>query len=171
MPLPTTLPHSLVATENMKTLKRENTSFESVRSSRHPSPQLSSPQQEAWASFTPIVLSSTGGNGHPSPQLSSPQREAWASFTPIVLSSTGGMGILHPNCPLLNGRHGHPSPQLSSPQREAMGNMATTDNGAQRTVRPWGGFAAVYPFSSCDRSYGASEEHDQIKDTSLPLLN
>ena len=83
MPLPTTLPHSLVTTENMKTLKRENTSFESMRSS------------------------------------------------------------------------GHPSPQLSSPQQEAMGNMATTtykrlasllaDNGTHRTVRPWGGFAAIYP--------------------------
>ncbi|KAL5463850.1 hypothetical protein EMCRGX_G032793 [Ephydatia muelleri] len=47
MPLPTTFPHYLVATENMKTLKRENMSFESVRSSRHHSPQLSSPQLEA----------------------------------------------------------------------------------------------------------------------------
>ena len=86
------------------------------------------------ASFTPIVLSSTGGNGHPSPQLSSPQREA--------------MGILHPNCPLLNGRqwasftsivlsstggNGHPSPQLSSPQREAWATwpLLTTGHNVQ----------------------------------------
>ena len=69
-----------------------------------------------------------------------------ASFTPIVLSSTGGMG-----------------------------NMATTTHKwgtpCMHTVRPWGGFAAVYPFPFCDHPYSASEEHDQIKDmryTSLP---
>ena len=106
--LPTTLQHSPVATENMKTLKKENTSFESMRSSGHPSPHLSSPQLEAWASFTSFVLSSTRGmgiihpicpllywrHGHHSPHLSSPQLEAWASFTPFVLSSTGGMGSM-----------------------------------------------------------------------------
>eukprot|EP00731_Ephydatia_muelleri_P022197 Em0014g788a len=48
------------------------------------------------ASFTPIVLSSTGGMGILHPNCPLLYWRQWASFTPIVLSSTGG-----------NGQHGH----------------------------------------------------------------
>ena len=60
---------------------------------------------------------------------------------------------------------GHHSPQLSSPLLEASATWPLLPtNGAHHTVRPWGGFAAVYPFPFCDHPYSASEEHDQIKD-------